>query len=68
MPFAVPPLLTSRHSAGKRTLLTVPLPLNVHCWLVPPLQSQICTRVPLAALGGDVEALAEDAQGLAVLA
>src|SRR5688500_17895644 len=52
VPLAVAAPLTSRHRLGKRTLPIVPLPLNVHCWLVAPLQSQICTRTPLAALAG----------------
>jgi hypothetical protein len=41
VPLAVPPSSTSRHSVGNCTLLIVALALNVHCWLVPPLQSQI---------------------------
>ncbi|GAB3971017.1 hypothetical protein GCM10027615_28850 [Plantactinospora veratri] len=52
VPFAVPLSLTSRQSEGNRTLPMVPLALKVHCWLVPPLQSQICARVPLVAFVG----------------
>src|SRR5262245_4616304 len=38
-PLVVAARLTSRHRPGNRTLLIVALALNVHCWLVPPLQS-----------------------------
>jgi hypothetical protein len=36
---------TSRHSPDC-TPVMVPLELTFHCWLVPPLQGQICTLVP----------------------
>ena len=45
VPLAVPLLLASRH-LPEPVPTTVPLLLIVHCWLVPPLQSQIWTAAP----------------------
>src|SRR5688572_1048244 len=59
VPLAVAAPLTSRHSPDW-TLLIVPLVLTVHCWLVPPVQSQIRTTVPAGALAGASRHLPSD--------
>lgn len=46
VPLAVPAALASRHNPDW-TPVMLPLALRVHCWLVPPLQSQMATAVPL---------------------
>lgn len=46
VPLAVAAPTASRHSPD-RTPVIVPLVLMSHCWLVPPLQSQMTTAVPL---------------------
>src|SRR6185436_7288687 len=51
VPLAVPALLTSRHRPDCRPTI-VPSALNVHCWLVPPLQSHSCAFAPAVADSG----------------
>src|SRR5659263_341604 len=49
--FAVRLWSTSKHSPDRAPRI-VPSVCTVHCWLVPPLQSHICTRAPAAASSG----------------
>src|SRR3954452_4291819 len=51
VPLAVRLWSTSRHRPDC-VPRRVPSELRVHCWFVPPLQSQICTFAPAAAFGG----------------
>src|SRR5690348_12061810 len=47
VPLAVPRPLASRQRP-ECTPVMVPLALRFHCWLAPPVQSQITAGVPLA--------------------
>src|SRR5262249_49234953 len=49
----------SRHRPDE-TLLIVPLVPRFHLWLLPPLQSQICTFAPAEALSGASRHLPSD--------